>query len=279
MFARLACSLLKRDTVRRLLNNRVVIVDYPLDPAPRWHNGNAALAALLERSRATFRSSIAGMTTSLPTAETIAPEFWANLWFPPIDAIALMSFLARQKPRTYFEVGSGHSTIVARHAIKSLGLGTRIVSVDPQPRAEIDALCDTMIRAPFEKVTPDHYSAIQSGDVVFIDNSHHCFQGSDVTAVFLDLLPALPAGVLVGIHDIFLPFDYPEVWRRRFYNEQYLLATYLLGLGERARVELPAFLVTNDETYSADFAAIRTFLKRRTARFQGCAFWFVTSGS
>jgi hypothetical protein len=279
MFSRLACSLLKRDTVRRLFNDRVVIVDYPLNPAPRWRNGNAALAALLDRQCTTFRSSIAGMTAVLPTAETIAPDFWANLWFPPVDAIALMSFIARQKPRTYFEVGSGHSTIVARHAINALGLGTRIISVDPKPRAEIDALCDTMIRAPFEKVTPEHYSSIRAGDVVFIDNSHHCFQGSDVTAVFLDLLPALPPGVLVGMHDIFLPFDYPEVWRRRFYNEQYLLAAYLLGLGDRARVELPAFLVTNDDTYSTDFVAIRSFLDHYKARFQGCAFWFVSSGS
>jgi len=279
MLARLACDLLRRDSVRRLFNNRVVIIDYPLNPAPRWRNGNAHLAVLLDRQRATFRASIAGMTATLPTAETIAPEFWANMWFPPIDAVALMSFIARQKPRTYFEVGSGHSTIVARHAISALGFGTRIISVDPKPRAEIDALCDAMIRAPFEMVTPKDYSVVQSGDVVFIDNSHHCFQGSDVTAVFLDLLPSLPSGVLVGVHDIFLPFDYPEVWRRRFYNEQYLLATYLLGLGDRARIELPAFLVTNDDTYNADFAAIRSFLDRYNARFQGCAFWFVSSNS
>ena len=108
MLARLACGLLKRGAVRRLFNNRVVIIDYPLNSTPRWRNGNADLAVLLDRPRATF----------------------CALWFPPIDAVALMSFIARQKPRTYFEVGSGHSTIVARHTINALGLDTRIISVD-----------------------------------------------------------------------------------------------------------------------------------------------------
>ncbi len=75
MFSRLACSLLKRDTVRRLFNDRVVIVDYPLNPAPRWRDDNAALTALLDRQRTTFRSSIAGMTAALPIAGTIAPDF------------------------------------------------------------------------------------------------------------------------------------------------------------------------------------------------------------
>ena len=276
MFARAVCSLLKRDSVRRLLNNRIVVVDYPFDPASRWPGANAPIAALLNRHSGAFRASITKMTATLPVAETIASGFWSNEWFPPVDAIALMSFIAWQKPQTYFEIGSGHSTTAARHAINALGLATRVISVDPQPRANVDALCDTMIRAPFEQVKPADYGVVESGDVVFIDNSHHCFQGSDVTTVFLDFLPSLPPGVVVGIHDIFLPFDYPEVWRRRFYNEQYPLATYLLGLGDRAHIELPAFLVTNDDAYSADLADIRAFLAGKRARFQGCAFWFVS---
>jgi hypothetical protein len=279
MFERAACNLLRRDAVRRLLNNRIVVVDHPIDPAPRRHTANAHIAALLNRQCEAFRASIAGMTAALHIAETIAPEFWANEWFPPVDAIALFSFIARQRPRTYFEIGSGYSTIAARHAANVLRLGMRIISVDPMPRAEIDALCDTIIRSPFEKVMSEVYGVVESGDVIFIDNSHYCFQGSDATTAFLDFLPSLPPGVLVGIHDVFLPFDYPEVWRRRFYNEQYLLATYLLGLGDRARVELPAFLVTNDNAYSTDFATVRSFLDGCRARFQGCAFWFVSRNS
>jgi hypothetical protein len=270
---------LRRSTVRRFFDNRIVVVDYPLDPSPRWREGNPHIAALLSRQSETFRTTIAEMNAVLPIAETIKPGFWGNEWFPPVDAMALMSFIARNKPRTYFEVGSGYSTVAARHAVKALGLNTRIVSVDPKPRADIDTLCDTVIRAPFEELMPENYRVIESGDVVFIDNSHYCFQGSDATTVFLDFIPSLPVGVVVGIHDVFLPFDYPDVWRRRFYNEQYAFAAYLLGLGDKARVELPAFLVTNDDTYSSDLKTIRSFLERRNARFQGCAFWFVSRGA
>ena len=65
---------------------------------------------------------------------------------------------------------------------------------------------------------------LSAGDMVFIDNSHRAFQNSDVTVFFTEVLPALPAGVAYGIHDIFLPDDYPAGWSDRFYNEQYLLA-------------------------------------------------------
>lgn len=254
--------------MRRFLDYRVVVVDYPVDPTSRWQAGNPHVATLLDRQSETFRTTIAGMNTVLPIAETITSEFWGNEWFPPVDAIALMWFIARNKPRTYFEVGSGYSTVAARHAVKALGTNTQIISVDPKPRAEVDALCDVVIRVPFETLTPENYRVIESGDVIFIDNSHHCFQGSDATAVFLDFIPSLPAGVVVGIHDVFLPFDYPDVWRQRFYSEQYAFAAYLLGLGDRAHVELPAFLVTNDETYSFDMQTIRSFLDGKNARFQ-----------
>ena len=276
MFARAACNLLRRAPVRRLLNNRIIVVDYPYVPNPRWPAGNPHVSALLNRQCETFRAAIAGMNSVLPVAETVKREYWDNHWLPPLDAIAVMAFIARQKPKTYFEVGSGYSTIAARHVINKLGLGTRILSVDPKPRADIDKLCDAAIRSPFEKLTPDDYRIIEPGDVVFIDNSHYCFQGSDATAVFIDFIPSLPSGVIIGIHDVFLPFDYPEFARRRFYNEQYALATYLLGLGNRARVELPLFLVTNDDSYSPDLKIVRSFLDDKRARFQGSSLWFVS---
>ena len=44
--------------------------------------------------------------------------------------------------------------------------------------------------------------------------------GTDVDLLLNTVLPALPAGVLVHIHDIFLPEDHPASWRWRGYNEQ-----------------------------------------------------------
>ena len=59
-----------------------------------------------------------------------------------------------------------------------------------------------------------------AGDVLFIDSSHILMPGSDVDLLLNRVLPRLPAGVLIHIHDIFLPFDYPPVWGWRAYNEQ-----------------------------------------------------------
>lgn len=103
-----------------------------------------------------------------------------------------------------------------------------ITSIDPEPRSEIDSLCNTVVRSRLEDISPSFFDSMQKGDVLFFDGSHRCFQGSDVTVFFMDILPRLQNGVTVGIQDIFLPFDYPSKWTRRFYNEQYLLGTALL---------------------------------------------------
>ena len=54
--------------------------------------------------------------------------------------------------------------------------------------------------------------------------------GSDVVYEYLEVLPALKPGVLVHIHDIFFPSEYPRDWIEKdcfFWNEQYLLEAFL----------------------------------------------------
>lgn len=121
------------------------------------------------------------------------------------------------------------STTFARQAIVDHKLDTKIISIDPSPRAEIDALCDFVVRSCCEDVDPAFFASMTSRDLLFVDNSHRSFQNSDVTVFFTEILPSLPAGCTYGLHDIFLPLDYPREWVDRFYNEQYLLAAYLLG--------------------------------------------------
>ena len=161
--------------------------------------------------------------------------FWNNIWLPPLDAISLAGLVAFYRPTTYVEVGSGNSTKFVRWIIDALRLPTRMVSIDPFPRAEIDAICDVTIRSPLELVDQSVFLDLASNDIVFIDNSHRSFPSSDVTTFFMEILPNLPHGVIFGLHDIFLPFDYPLEWKDRFYNEQYLLASYLYGGADRSK--------------------------------------------
>lgn len=199
---------------------------------------------------------------------------WINGMLPPLDGMLLYAFVRALEPQTYLEVGSGNSTKFVRRAISDGGLKTRIVSIDPHPRAVIDALCDEVVRAPFETVGSEAYlSRIQSGDIVFIDNSHRSFQNSDVTVFFTEMLPGLPSGVTYGVHDIFLPYDYPEDWLDRFYNEQYLLAAYLLGGAAGDRIEFPGIYAVQAAEHAASLQRIFSLPEYEGLQRHAGAFW------
>ncbi len=153
---------------------------------------------------------------------------WSNNYLPPSDAIALCGFLFKYNPAVYMEIGSGNSTKFARRVISHFNLRTKIISIDPAPRAIIDSICDESVRAPMQMVPKGVFQALREDNILFIDGSHRCLQNSDVTYMFLDILPNLRPGVLIHFHDIFLPDDYPSEWAERFYSEQYLLGVLLL---------------------------------------------------
>ncbi len=165
--------------------------------------------------------------------------FWKNDWFESLDGASLYYFLKARNPEIYMEVGSGNSTKFARKAIKDHNLRTRIISVDPYPRANIDEICDEVIRERCEDVDIERFATLKGDDILFVDNSHRSFQGSDVTVFFTEILPNLQSGVLYGIHDIFLPLDYPHFWKERCYNEQYLLMAFLFGGLDGGTIQFP----------------------------------------
>src|SRR5262249_51189906 len=145
---------------------------------------------------------------------------WHNGTLPALDAMALYSFLIRLNPKQYVEIGSGNSTGFAAHAIRPHGLRTRITSIAPAPRVDVEGLCDTGIVGLLEDQPLDLFTTLGSGDVVFFDGSHFTFQNSDTVVFFLDIIPRLPAGVWVQIHDINWPNDYPPGVVDRYFSEQ-----------------------------------------------------------
>ncbi len=165
--------------------------------------------------------------------------FWGNDWFPMLDAICLTGLLVKLNPRRYVEVGSGNSTKFVRRAIADHGLRTHVTSIDPSPRAGIDDLCDVVIREKLEHCDLKIFEDVGAEDIVFLDGSHRTFQGSDATVFFTEILPSLKPGCHYGIHDIFLPDDYQEPWLGRYYSEQYLLMSYLLGGARGDEIVLP----------------------------------------
>jgi predicted O-methyltransferase YrrM len=156
---------------------------------------------------------------------------WSQDWFPRLDAAAAYALVRREAPRRIVEVGSGHSTRFLARAVADGGLGTAITCIDPAPRAAIAALPVAHVPAVLAQADPAVFAALGPGDVLFIDSSHIAMPGTDVDRLVLDVLPRLPAGVILHVHDILLPDAYPPEWDWRGYNEQTVFGALLAGGG------------------------------------------------
>jgi hypothetical protein len=240
-----------------LVHYNVKVVDYPYRAEVRHGAGRPAhpqLDAVIGAGRDRYKAVISELAelndyfAVIPIGgDPSSPEpFWLNPWFPPLDAMALSGMLKRHDPVRFMEIGSGVSTKYARRAVEAFGLRTRLTSVDPQPRNEVDRLCDEVLRQPLEACDPAMFEVLEPGDILFLDSSHRSFQGSDVTVFFLEILPRLKPGVIVHIHDIYLPYDYIGGHLRRLWNEQYLLATALIFGAQAFEILFPCWYVEQE---------------------------------
>jgi hypothetical protein len=251
---------------------QVELFEHPLDPRPR--GSNRALARMFAAEAHVYEQTLTTIAKATDHLRAAGLP-WMNPFFPPLDSASLYGVIWSRKPRLYVEIGSGYSTIFARRAISDSASATHIISVDPHPRKEVDDLCDEVIRSRLQDLEIARLPHLAEGDVLFFDGTHQSFPNSDVTVFFTELLPSLPAGVVVGIHDIYLPDDYPEWQAANLPNEQYLLASWLLGRGNADGVLLPCAFV---QRYT-ELGGLLAPLWRRLGESQGNggAFWFETA--
>jgi hypothetical protein len=145
------------------------------------------------------------------------------------DAETLFAMLRLFAPQRVVEVGSGWSTLVTVAARRAHGLAEH-VCIEPFEMPWLERLPGvTVERSPVESLPPDYFARLAAGDVLFIDSSHVLRQGGDVVWLYLRVLPSLAPGVLVHVHDIFVPRPYPREWVEmwRFWNEAQLLQAFL----------------------------------------------------
>jgi hypothetical protein len=154
-----------------------------------------------------------------------------NDYFRSPDAEVYYAMVRSRQPRTIVEVGCGHSTRVARQAIVDGSLPTTLICVDPDPRCDVEQVADRVYRTRVENVD-ELFRGLHAGDILFIDSSHRIEPGNDVEHLFGRILPSLVDGVIVHVHDIFLPYQYPRDWiiRNRWgFNEQLLVQVLFTG--------------------------------------------------
>ncbi len=261
-----------------------IFLDYPLVPTPRYGYGkppHEKLYQLFSADRSQFAATLKEFRSldshllqiPLNDPKELTEPCWINKWLDGLDTLALYGFVALRKPGQYLEIGSGYSTKVVRRAIRDHKLTTRITSIDPHPRAEIDAICDQVIRRPAQDVDLKLFDGLQSGDILFVDGSHRSFMNSDVSVFFLDILPTLPPGVLVQIHDIDLPYDYMPERAEWYYSEQYLLATSLLAGHENFKVVLPNAFVSQESDCMQPLESLWGNPKLAGVPPKGISFW------
>ena len=196
----------------------------PLLPPPGAQPPYPSIEHLFERETATFAAMFDAIDRHAAGIEGLK-SLTGQSWFPALDAAVAYAMVRERKPKRIVEVGSGHSTRILARA--ECGVG-EILAIDPMPRADIVGLPGVRIVPSTLQAAPsDAFDGLGAGDVLFVDSSHILMPGSDVDILLNRVMPGLPTGTLVHIHDIFLPFDYPAVWGWRNYNEQQGIAPLL----------------------------------------------------
>ena len=164
-------------------------------------------------------------------------EFYLNNpGFGLEDTSVLHCMIRHFKPKTIIEIGAGYSTFVSARAClmnQKRGCLGRLMSIEPYPR-EVHKKgfpgLDRLIIQKAEEVETNFFEQLEENDILFIDSSHVVRIGNDVNFLYLEVLPRLKKGVVVHIHDIFFPYQYPKKWvvdNLVFYTEQYLLQAFL----------------------------------------------------
>lgn len=170
----------------------------------------------------------------LPMTPTEVPhEFHLrNGAFEGTDALVLYCLLRHFQPRLMLEVGSGFSSRLAARAALRNG-NTNLICIEPYPDAVlkkgIPGLA-SLVPKQVQEVGLELFQTLGTGDILFIDSSHVVKCGGDVNYLILEVLPRLRPGVVVHLHDIFLPWEMPKAWimeHHLFWTEQYLLQAFL----------------------------------------------------
>jgi len=260
-------------------------LDYKVDLKPRYGHGkppHSELYSIIDNNRKDYSQFISEAIEYKEKLQEIKKYVeekevnnptWNNGFLPGLDVIAIYTMLSIKKPRKYVEVGSGNSTKVAFKAKKENNLTTQIISIDPNPRAEVDHLADLVVRKPFEEVDYDLILNLEENDILFIDNSHRILPNSDAMVFFMEILPKLKKGVIVHIHDIYLPYDYPQFMCDRFYTEQYGLAMFLLANPRKYKTILPNYFISEDVELKNLLAPFWKHKNLENVEQHGGSFW------
>ncbi len=171
-----------------------------------------------------------------PVKKSATPRFcYRNGSFEAGDSEVLYSIIRHAKPRRIVEIGSGHSTLMARLAIEKNeaedpDASCRHVCIEPYEQPWLEKTGAEIVRKRVELCSFDLFDELRENDILFVDSSHVIRPQGDVLFEVLEVLGRLKSGVLIHVHDIFTPRDYPDEWvvrDQKLWTEQYLVEAFL----------------------------------------------------
>ncbi len=204
-----------------------------------------------------------------------------NKAFESVDGEILYCFIRHFKPKKIIEIGSGASTLLISQAIiKNREENNSIcefITIDPYPKNFVENKppgLTKLLKDKVQNISVSFFEELNENDILFIDSSHVLKIDSDVFYEYLEILPRLNKGVLVHVHDIFLPAEYPRELIHtsfRFWNEQYLLQAFLtfneefeiLWAGSFLHLNYPSILEKAFNSYNRDKRWPASFWIRR----------------
>lgn len=207
--------------------------------------------------------------------------YWQNSSFGFSSACLLHCIVRHLRPHGVLEVGAGMSTRLLTAALQAnedeSGRRGRILSVDPYQHAGAGASPDDrceLLAEEVQSVPLERFTALQAGDLLFIDSSHVVRTGGDVNFLYLDVLPRLAPGVVVHVHDVQLPYEYHRGYSaathsaRLYWTEQYMLQAFL-ALNSRFTVLLAGYWLHREhpERFAEVFPRYRADVHRPTTSF------------
>ncbi|TET91158.1 MAG: class I SAM-dependent methyltransferase [Methanomassiliicoccales archaeon] len=207
-----------------------------------------------------------------PRSKTSVPyQYYVNNGlFDSVDGEILHCMIRHFRPNRIFEIGSGYSTYLSAQAVlrneEDDGHKCKLIAFEPYPNDVLKAGfpgLHQLATANIQDIPLQRFGELEENDILFIDSSHVLRIGGDVQYEYLEILPRLNKGVIVHVHDIFLPAEYPKDWVLedcRFWTEQYLLQAFLtfndsfevLWAGNYMRSKHPAKLEAAFSSYRSE---------------------------
>lgn len=244
----------------------------------------------LEEQAAWLRANVGTFAAELPLPRLMADaDAVGGFRYGPIEAQALYGIVRTRRPRRIVEIGSGSTTLVMSLAVQanvSTGhAATDIAAFDPYTAGRVAGLPHvSAARVHGIDLTPDDL-ALEAGDVLFIDSTHAVRTGSEVPHLYLDVLPALPPGVLVQIHDVYLPYLFTPLLYETYFDwqETTLVAALLVnnpalrvraGMAALAHAASPVLAELFPEYRPSPIE--RGMMPAKTAGHLPCSLWLET---